>query len=249
MGKITVKHYLNKRLKPIDFENGELFYPVYVRILWGREVIRLKSVIANQTGKFTDYLKEEQFNNSTNSSLFKIETKIIEYIFSNHENHVKKKENSLSDIIEQFTLKILDILSTTIYCEFDNISTVFKSDSFEDNFSFSVKKHLAKSINNLNLNFIEKSINIDFEKFNLIEDFKFIKNDISLKNICEIIKEIRLFEDKFYSKEIPLNAYEWLINDGYENFLKFVNPQVKKTEIFPKLMTELNNYSIIKTEV
>lgn len=42
MGKITVKHYLNKRLRP-SFINGVFEYPVYLRVSYGRKNERVKS--------------------------------------------------------------------------------------------------------------------------------------------------------------------------------------------------------------
>lgn len=42
MGKITVKHYLNKKLKPIEIEDKKL-YPVYIRIIYNQFSTEKKS--------------------------------------------------------------------------------------------------------------------------------------------------------------------------------------------------------------
>ncbi|VDR34765.1 Uncharacterised protein [Alistipes sp. cv1] len=70
MGKITVKHFINKKLKPIQItETGEVYYPVYVAVTYNRKRTTIKSDI--------DYLvSEDDLNNfenakSTDSDIYK----------------------------------------------------------------------------------------------------------------------------------------------------------------------------------
>jgi hypothetical protein len=44
MGKITVKHYLEKKVKPTMIHGGIIAYPVYVRITVNRKTTQLKSL-------------------------------------------------------------------------------------------------------------------------------------------------------------------------------------------------------------
>lgn len=57
MGKITVKHYLNKKLKPRVLD-GDYYYRVYVRVTFSRQNQRFPSVWVEQV------MTEDIFNNS-----------------------------------------------------------------------------------------------------------------------------------------------------------------------------------------
>lgn len=74
MGKITVKHYLNKDLKPIS-NKGINKYPVYVQIFVLAKSLRLKS-----TNNYFEYLSEEDFQDPTITDLLSREKRDIEKV-------------------------------------------------------------------------------------------------------------------------------------------------------------------------
>lgn len=75
MEKVTIQHYLNKRLKPSP--NGDLLeYPVYVRVSYGRKNERLKSEWIIHPCSDFDFE-----NNKGLLDLIEYEAKIIRFIF------------------------------------------------------------------------------------------------------------------------------------------------------------------------
>ncbi len=63
MGKITVKHYLNKKLKP-EIKNNEKFYTVYVQITVNRITTQMRSLtFAKMTEtEFEKYISKKNYN-------------------------------------------------------------------------------------------------------------------------------------------------------------------------------------------
>lgn len=43
MGKITVKHYLNTRVSPLDLEDGKEYYPIYIQVTHKRRTTQIRS--------------------------------------------------------------------------------------------------------------------------------------------------------------------------------------------------------------
>lgn len=240
MKTLKISHYLNKKLKPITL-GDENYYPLYVRVLWGREVYRFKSVIIEsyENHFFRHYLSEKDLLKDEYLQLITVENDIIEYIFNNSEYYFKNNM-SISSIIEQFNLKVLDTFSNAVYLEFDERIKDFTNETMLDNFSFNFIKYLFNGII-INKNFIEKSMKIDFNNFDLIEDFSFIKNN-EILIISKSARELKRFEKKYYSKDFPLNAYEWKIKNGYDNFINFVSLDLRENNIFKTLMRDINNY-------
>ncbi len=73
MGKITVKHYLNKKIKP-QIRDDKTYYSVYIRIIYNKMIYQIKSKFAQfleiHKGFYNDvyfvennsFLTEEEFN-------------------------------------------------------------------------------------------------------------------------------------------------------------------------------------------
>lgn len=90
MSKITVKHYLNKKLKPeIDYENDKelKLYPIYVSITVKSKNIRFKSFIQNNE------IPENEFN-----------TKIVNY--KETFNKLKREKSIYELIVKRFISEI-----------------------------------------------------------------------------------------------------------------------------------------------
>lgn len=242
MTTLKINHYLNTKLKPFDRGDGKLAYPVYVRILWGREVIRIKSILANRREKLDDYLTKMEFDLLNNKGVFDVEIEIIKHIHKNVNSKV-----SLQEIIKMYLQPMTNIVSNAIYIEFDIEFKNYGILEFEDNFRSSIRKYLIDSLQNNNSRFIEKSISIKIENFDLIDNFDFLKKDPKLKTICEIVKYIAVFDQKFYSSKDPLNLYEWTINNGSGKFNSFISETLKNDPIYRRLMKAINT-SITATD-
>lgn len=85
--KINIVHYLNKRLKP-SHVNGQLEYPVYVRVSYDRKNERVKSVWINHTCSENDFQHDKRI-----VALKQYEAEIIEDIinFKDDKTHIVLK--------------------------------------------------------------------------------------------------------------------------------------------------------------
>lgn len=236
MKTLKISHYLNKNLKPFNDGVNDC-YPVYIRVLWGREVIRIKSIFFNRSDKTNDYLSEKEFESRNSLNLFETEKKIITHIFENGDQYFSSEETNLSDLIAYFTRPIIEIFSSAVYLYFSTETPK----GFDEPFDFFSKK-LVENLQNENAKFLEKSIKIDVANFGLIKDFSFIKDSPELKVIFETLKELNIFIAKFYNDEKPLNVYEWLLNGGVTMFSQFVKPAIRNSKIFEKLINEVSFY-------
>ena len=81
MGKITVKHYINKDLKPV----GGL-YPLYVQIIYNRKVYKIKSFIT-----IFEYVNEEILKTLKTSVILEQEIRDIERTILDLEKQGKGK--------------------------------------------------------------------------------------------------------------------------------------------------------------
>ena len=84
MLKVSVKHYINKKLKysmGVGIYEGEPAYPVYIRISYGRKNQRIKSLWIHHDVTEKEFEKDERVKR-----IIKYESDIIEYIFSNQLN-------------------------------------------------------------------------------------------------------------------------------------------------------------------
>ena len=82
MGKITVKHYLNKTVKP-RFNGKTNTYPIYVQIIANRVNYKMKSNFDYWEGYITDSDFDSDFvRNSLNKERQEIE-KVVSYLIEN----------------------------------------------------------------------------------------------------------------------------------------------------------------------
>lgn len=106
MGKITVKHYLNKKLKP-KTENNKVYYPIYLQIIYNK----LSNEKCSDTGFYmTDSSFEDYINEPKISEADIIKTNVW---------------NDLSDLYEEFRSTYDALLVVDLY-EFNiSRSTIF----------------------------------------------------------------------------------------------------------------------------
>lgn len=98
MGKITIKHYLNKSVKPRIEGNKEL-YPLYVQVIANRTNYRFKSNFPFNDG----YLRESDL--------------VTDFVISSNEAESKKLEIIINYLLESNKLDLLTAENIKIYSE------------------------------------------------------------------------------------------------------------------------------------
>ena len=143
-GKITIKHYLNIKLKSLlDEEGNDSFcFPIYTRITVLRQTIEIKSRVNNS------YCKKEDFSNhlSKYSELFECEKDALINIikagkpFENQEFDLKKSIKiynnltiPLACLIDKLLFNQICKLIPYMPVEHDNL-TIFGSSDFPDSY-------------------------------------------------------------------------------------------------------------------
>lgn len=174
MGKVTVNHYLNKDLSPVQKDN-QWRYPVYVQVIALRKNLRFKS-----NNGFFAYLSDEDLKYPEILSLLEREKQLIENIVSdlinkNLEDDITSKNlnlysQNLDDMIENNFSKLLSIESKK-YDKF--IPNLFLNSSYSD-------------INEIICFFNESSplINISEEISLCLSAVDAIKDEIKFKLFC-----------------------------------------------------------------
>lgn len=112
MGKITVKHYVNKSLKQ-NATNGKEQYPVYVQVIALSKNLKFKS-----NNGFFEYMSEDSLNNNMVQSILRDEALIIENVV---EDLIKKgrDEQVTSKLISLYTRDLNNIIDAN-FCKLIN---------------------------------------------------------------------------------------------------------------------------------
>jgi len=224
MGKITVKHYLNKRFKPTIIKNVECF-PVYIQVIHNRINVQFKSF---RIGKISEndfnYFLNELHNEM--SSEKNIITAIIEY----------KKDINLNEIPKIFDFygkPLLNLLISEI--------GFYISDKLSQKWIY---KDLISILNytDVNINNIFKIV----EKYSKIQLEKFLnEKDVKLLNAIDIIENFMTFcsdNNDYFEKNCIifwLNGQLFFEFDKYcvskfidnQNIKEIINNIVYKAEI------------------
>jgi len=155
MGKITVKHYLNKKLKP-EKDGNDLYYPLYVSISVNRKFIKKRSGsgqtitendFENGLGNLPDVKRQIEYENNllnriVNLFINDIENKTVKkeliYFFSSKGYNSKDDFiNMLNAYIDYYSFSIYDAVAQ--YCTdqiekevFNKLAKVFNLSDKED---------------------------------------------------------------------------------------------------------------------
>ena len=223
-GKITVKHYLNKRAKSKSI-NGESFYPLYLQLIVSGHKAQLKSKIQEplisykgDTDKFfinpticnivsAGYFSENLLERIENEKIFPFyqllndEIKILSYII-NYGHPFTNKSFSLVNISSSYKLYLKDIQHVLDDC---------------------VRKYYLKELNEV---FLNSTKNRENKKIFKITSF-FIHYINWTNNFCEYYEstydvlpsEIKFIEN-FLTKELKLQIKAVLAFHSRANFLK-----------------------------
>lgn len=124
MGKITVKHYINKDLKPV----GGL-YPLYVQIIYNRKVYKIKSFIT-----IFEYVNEEILKTLKTSVVLEQEIRDIERTILDLEKQGKGKVTSknITQFAKPFTEIVEDNFCKVIKKELPEAPYFLTSSKFSD---------------------------------------------------------------------------------------------------------------------
>jgi len=218
MGKITVKHYLNKTIKP-RFNGKVNTYPIYVQIIADRINYKMRSNFDYWDGYISDSDFDSDFvKNSTNEEKKEIE-RVVSFLIDN-----EKKEYLNADGFKKLSAKLWNILNYNFWIKFvreaeKNIKAsipnafynatfydideilIFTKSEIEQRFSndYTYLSIGMKAMLQAVLNFENKDLNI-----NEITVFDFLFEQDKRNNVLEAIMRYHGFyggnEDEQYSK-------------------------------------------------
>lgn len=221
MKTIKISHYINDKLKPL-IDGKDKKYPVYVRVLLGREVMRFKSGIGSD-GKNTEYHSKASFSND----------EILPLKIANEEKLISYAVNNLLDwdqprylpaIVRVLQNNVIDELSIILNITQFPIARSFES-KYNPNFFEALDNTLAAFL------YVKTGIRKDFfTDKQLLSDIRLypalpdgFKSSIPYEDIKQLFllaTEFSLFEVEQYSDVRPLNTFEWRYNNGQSDFIK-----------------------------
>lgn len=107
MSKLTIKHFLNEKLKPLIIGDKNE-YPVYVQITHKRHVQQIKSLLLG-------YMTEERFEGTETMYIIRRETQIIESLYNYGESiitdyDIRKMSVTTRELLEWYTKPLNKIL-------------------------------------------------------------------------------------------------------------------------------------------
>lgn len=245
-GKVTVKHYLEKKVNPVLIYGDTLAYPIYVRITVNRKTTQLKSITEalmsekafehyENTGEIYNY--ESQIISATNHYLsFNEEPKLIQLCIETLASKYEDFDFSSRNVREQLT----SFLTSTreIFIKLGHTDDpYYDPDMLDFLFTFNPQKSIVHSIKSF-----KKVTNVDLREFIPSEYLKRWQVFEIVK--CLGIKEmpfIQFYHQNYMqmfleaSKKEDVKKY-CLIDEKYsitdDDILKSVNWIIKRFFIF-----------------
>lgn len=168
-GKVTVKHYLEKKVNPVLIYRDTLAYPIYVRITVNRKTTQLKSITEalmsekafehyNKTGEI--YNHETEIINATNYYLsFEEEPKLIQLCIEILASKYKNFDFSNRNVREQLITFLTSTRKTFIKLGHTH-DPYYDPSMIDFLFTFNPEKSIIHSIKSF-----KTVINIDLRKF------------------------------------------------------------------------------------
>ncbi len=228
MAKITVKHYLNTRLKPLLV--GEVVkYPIYVRVTFKRENHKIKSLWIQ------NHLSEYEFENDKKvKELIEYEKNIITEIIIIE----REAENiPLNNRLIYSTLPIRD-------CFFGHhLKQDIERQLLE---LITYKTGISSKLINLNIGYYNYNLWIESIDKNIFDD------ETQTKSL--LFKMLLEFESKHFTTEVKdnyevgelLNFYEWMKNNAKENFISYTSERNLINKIEVKKLVQLFDNDLIE---
>ncbi len=198
MGKITVKHYLNKAIKPRIEGNKEL-YPLYVQVIANQTNFRLKSNFPFGDGYLKDSdLIQEFVKNSIELEEQKIK-RIVKYIIES-----KDKKLLTAKYIKLCSENLWDILNKNFGTLFikEGLKLGWIPDTFENSTFYEIKDILT---------FTESDIEMKFS-----DDYNYSR--IAMNAIWR-----NLFDkNREHLKIIELTVFDFFYGNGFSRVMEAV---------------------------
>lgn len=245
MSKITVKHYLNKNLKPIIEKDNE-YYPIYLSITYDRMNIRKPSGLNLDNGVFIEIKEIEELAKLKKDLKFKFDYEIdlhlrsVKYFVIDDNNKslnpiyfklFKEKKYKSKNERLNFLNSYIDFYTHSIY---STVSNLLKN---------TLKEALLPKITNeielLNHNEIEFLFFPNNPKlYDLICKYDLDK-DIKLK--CILYNRFHSYlseQGKVYGYDMPY--IDWLENKGQIIFKKYLSKYKRSSDNFDFKIIEEN---------
>lgn len=200
MGKITVKHYLNKDVKP-KFDGISNTYPLYVQIIANRVNYKMKSNFDFWEG----YIRDSDFDTPFIQEVIKKEKETIEYVVAYLLDH-NKKEFINADSFKKFSAPLWTYLNDNFWKlfakEVDSISLIALPKAFCNTTFYEIDDLIA---------FTRSEIEQDFS-----EEYKYLRIGMeSLKNAILSIKNNELEIRK-------ITVFDFLFGNERQNVLEAI---------------------------
>jgi len=231
--KITVKHFLNKRLKPqLPIIDGKTRYPLYVQATFQKKIAQFKSLYFTQFGFETRYMNENEFKNET--YYLEIEQKRVEKIITIlNQNNVDFDFSNFSEIYKKYSVFMVDLIENRLYKLFfkeaEKQKITLPSLFYDTDFT-KIQEAIELLNTEITLNFSEfyKNCVIAYEIF----------NHISL-NPDLYIGDMMYIEWQYSNgKQIFVEYGENYVHSFYPNEIEAYNEIVKNVDL---LIAENNN--------
>jgi hypothetical protein len=220
--KITVKHYLNDKLKANGFTERKKF-PIYVRVSFLRKNFRFRSTFLKW------YYSDIDFEDIDNLKAMQYETEIINFIVTKNEDI-----QDLSDYLYLLKYDIIHIVKQNILT-----GRVFENLNFYEKITIEIN-NLISSKTKINIDAISYISKIDNEInnnfFTLIDENLLTNSD--LKRYISFTKSLLNFQNET-SKNHYFNCYEWKYNKGK---LKFIEYSKENNQDFLEFIELIDRY-------
>jgi len=209
--KITVKHFLNKRLKPKLIDNKEK-YPLYVQIIFQTKTTQIKSQAFKDIGIETSFLTDLELN--ANDYFLIKERENIESIILKFEQKSKEINFSVfSEIYKKYTVLMSELIEKYLYNLFlkeakekkNSLPFVFINSSYE-----TVYNTLISLNSEIDYNFSElyRNSKLAYEIFT-----SYIKDN----KLCESV--------------LNMQFIDWEFGNGKELFIEFGKKYIHTFEV------------------
>jgi hypothetical protein len=244
MGKITVKHYLEKRVKPFwNFPNNKrektkLMYPIYVQIIYNKFSTskRSKTLINCTEIGFDEYIKTGKINNKEFDTILS-QGYSLEKELRDVNNCIKIIDEHNINVSRKYIIELIDVFSNSIVsCLTFMARTDFQMNSHLEPFlkkgrnilydkfilSFNEKNNLIRDIKQ-----IEEFTKIDLLNYVKDEDFKVWRSILMIEQFFGNEKSFSEFVCSDYIKTIKEKMKNEILED-FEVVTKSIDHLIKE---------------------
>ncbi|MDD4992164.1 MAG: hypothetical protein PHR83_08035 [Paludibacter sp.] len=234
MGKITVKHYLNKKLKP-EIDGKNLYYPVYISIIVNSKNIQRKSHIC-------DVVSEKEFEKKGKTLTGNNLRSLIDY---EQEIYTRTIKILLKDIEENSVKKEFLYISLKGYNSKDDFINLLNAyiDFYTDSIFGVIWNYCNEKIENEIYNKLANVFSLknqeEAKKFfyykNPVQEAEFVLKNLSVDSI-----ELLILRERLKSFLAPYNIktgydipyIDWIDNKIQNELSNFLRTYKRKSEYY-----------------